>query len=234
LVNTRPLHSGRFSISRRTVLAEAGLAMVVLALAAVLTSGQPAREPQFVAARTLATVGIVDGGVADLQESLAIRPNQPGRNVVVVEVFNTRRPEPAPVRRVLVSIVGLDSRQTAPVAAAKLADGRWSVAANLDSPGRTQIRVTVQRVGLPDATHAYPWVVGGGPTPLPATLSNAPLAGPLAATAGILVALLAMAWAAAFWRWRRRRPHHIGGTGRDGQAPEHIARRDVAQAGIRS
>ncbi|MDT4931193.1 MAG: copper transport protein [Pseudonocardiales bacterium] len=234
LVNTRPLHSRRFSISRRTVLAEAGLAMVVLALAAVLTSGQPAREPQFVAARTLATVGIVDGGVADLQESLAIRPNQPGRNVVVVEVFNTRRPEPAPVRRVLVSIVGLDSRQTAPVAAAKLADGRWSVAANLDSPGRTQIRVTVQRVGLPDATHAYPWVVGGGPTPLPATLSNAPLAGPLAATAGILVALLAMAWAAAFWRWRRRRPHHIGGTGRDGQAPEHIARRDVAQAGIRS
>jgi hypothetical protein len=53
-------------------------------------------------------------------------------------------------------------------------------------------------------------------------------------TAGILAALLAMAWAAAFWRWRRRRPHHIGGTGRDGQAPEHIARRDVAQAGIRS
>src|SRR5207253_1092525 len=50
LVNTRRLHrADRPQASRRTVVAEAVVALAVLGLAAVLTSGQPAREPQFVA-----------------------------------------------------------------------------------------------------------------------------------------------------------------------------------------
>ncbi len=184
------------------------LAVVILALAAVLTSGQPAREPQFVAPQKLATVPVVDSNVADLQESLAIRPNQPGRNVVLVDVFDTRRPALAPVRQVLVSFIGLDGRITAPSAAVQLADGHWSVAANLDAPGRTRVRVDVQRAGLPDASHVYRWTVGGAPTTARTpTVSNRPLAGILEMLAVVLAVLLAIAWAGLTWRYlsyRRR------------------------------
>ncbi|MCU1657893.1 MAG: Copper resistance protein, partial [Pseudonocardiales bacterium] len=144
LVNTRRLHGrGSRTTPRRTVIAEGLLAVTILALAAVLTSGQPAREPEFVAAHNAATVPIVDSTVADLQESLAVRPNQPGRNVVLVQVFDTRRPAPATIRRVLVSFVGLDGRTSTPVAAERLADGQWSVATNLATSGRTHVRIAV-------------------------------------------------------------------------------------------
>jgi copper transport protein len=186
---------------RRTVCAEALVAVAILGLAAVLTSGQPAREPQFVAQSTLAVVPVVDTKVADLQESLAIRPNQPGRNVVLVDVFDTRRPALAPVRRVLVTFVGLDGKTTPPVSAVRSTDGKWSVAANLDAPGRTRVRVDVQRAGLPDASHMYRWTVGGAPaTARPATVSNRPLAGILETLALVCAALLAIAWAGFAWR----------------------------------
>jgi copper transport protein len=202
LINMRRLHGRdpRPSL-RRTVCAEALVAVAILGLAAVLTSGQPAREPQFVAQSTLAVVPVVDTQVADLQESLAIRPNQPGRNVVLVDVFDTRRPALAPVRRVLVTFVGLDGKTTPPVSAVRSTDGKWSVAANLDAPGRTRVRVDVQRAGLPDASHMYRWTVGGAPaTARPATVSNRPLAGILETLALVCAALLAIAWAGFAWR----------------------------------
>ena len=105
LVNTvRLRRRSRRSTPRRTVLAEAAAAVGVLALAAVLTSGQPAMEPQLVQSTTRATDGLVDRKVADLQEAVSIRPNRPGPNIVLVDVFDTRRPAPSPVRGVVVSL----------------------------------------------------------------------------------------------------------------------------------
>jgi putative copper export protein/methionine-rich copper-binding protein CopC len=235
LINTRRLHAAvPRSTPRRTLFAEGILAVVILGLAAVLISGQPAREPQFVTAPVLAAVPVVATQVADLQESLAIRPNQPGRNVVLVDVFDTRRPAPAPIRRVLVSIVGLDGRDSAPVAADRLADGRWSVATGLDAPGRTRVRVTVQRAGLPDATHLYRWTVAGGlERTRPATVSTAPLGGLLENLALALAVLFGLGWSLALWRMWAKRPtrSHRGGGDAEPPDPATPATRDLVGTG---
>jgi copper transport protein len=199
LANHRRLRSRRgIRLPVRTVVAEAAVAMLVLGLAALLTSGQPAREPQLVSAPQVHTVPVLDAAVGDLQQALAIRPNRPGRNVVTVSVFDTRRPAPAPIRSVQVSVIGLDGRRIGPVSAERLADGRWSVAADLASAGRTGIEVAVQRAGLPDATHLYRWVVGGGPTVTRhATVSTAPVGDTLRVLAILLAMALAACWAGA-------------------------------------
>ena len=233
LINTRRLHApAPRPTPRRTVFAEAVLAVVILGLAAVLISGQPAREPQFVAAPAVTAVAFVDAQVADLQESLAIKPNQPGRNVVLVDVFDTRRPALAPIRRVLVSIIGLDGRGSAPVAADRLADGRWSVATDLDTPGRIRVRVTVQRAGLPDATHLYRWTVtGGSHRTRPATVSAAPIGGLLENVALALAVFLGLGWSVALWRWWARRSSRPDGRGADAGPPEHGRPADRALVG---
>ena len=105
----------------------------------------------------------------------------------------------------LVSVIGLDGRQTGPVSAERLADGRWSVAAELTAPGRTGVDVTVQRAGLPDATHLYRWAVGGRQSVTrPATVSTAPIGARLRTLALLLAIALALGWAVALIRSRRR------------------------------
>jgi copper transport protein len=220
LVNHRRLRSRRpTGVPVRTVVAEALAAALVLGLAALLTSGQPAREPQFVASPRPATVPVLAAAVDDLQQALAIRPNRPGRNVVTVSVFDTRRPAPAPIRRVLVSMIGLDGRRTGPLAAERLADGRWSVAGDVTAPGRLGVEVTVLRAGLPEATHVYRWTVGGARSVTrPATVSTAPIGDRLRLLAILLTAMLALGWTAFLIRSRRAvSPPRGGSAARDGE-----------------
>jgi copper transport protein len=150
-------------LSHRTLIGEAALGLVVLGLAALITSGQPALEPQLVKDAAAQVVPIQDARVVDLQQALAVRPNRPGQNHVLVDVFDTRRPAPAPIRQVTVSLVDADGTDSGPVPAAQLADGRWSAPVALKGTGLSRITVTVQRPGLPDAVHAYHWAVGGAP-----------------------------------------------------------------------
>jgi copper transport protein len=151
------------------------------------------------------TVPVLAATVDDLQQALAIGPNRPGRNVVTVSVFDTRRPAPAPIRRVLVSMIGLDGRRTGPLAAERLADGRWSVAGGLTAPGRLGVEVTVLRAGLPDATHLYRWTVGGSRSVTrPATVSTAPIRAQLRLLAILLGTGLVLGWAVVLIRRRRR------------------------------
>ncbi|HEY3716856.1 MAG TPA: copper resistance protein CopC [Jatrophihabitantaceae bacterium] len=220
LLNHRRLRRRRpTGVPVRTVAAEAIAAALVLGLAALLTSGQPAREPQFVASPRPATVPVLTAAVDDLQQALAIRPNRPGRNVVTVSVFDTRRPAPAPIRRVVVSMIGLDGRRTGPLAAERLADGRWSVAGDVTSPGRLGVEVTVLRAGLPEATHLYRWTVGGTRSVTrPATVSTAPIGDRLRLLAILLAAMLALGWTAFVIRSRRAvSPPNGGPAARDGE-----------------
>jgi copper transport protein len=228
VVNHRRVRANR--LPARTVVAEAAAAIVVLGLAALLTSGQPAREPQFVASPRPVTVPVLDAAVDDLQQALAVRPNRPGRNVVTVSVFDTRRPAPAPIRRVQVSVIGLDGQRTGPVSAERLADGGWSVATELATPGRTGVEVTVQRAGLPDATHLYRWVVGGGAaTARPAAVSRAPIGSALRTLALLIALALAAGWAVAMMRSRRHLPAALASaSARDAAAPPD---RDLVSAG---
>ena len=214
LVNTvRLRRAGPRSAPRRTVLAEAAAAVGVLALAAVLTSGQPAMEPQLVRDPSRVPDRLVDGKVADLQEALSIRPNQPGPNVVLVDVFDTRRPAPSPVRQVLVSVTAAGGNAGRYLPAQPLADGRWTVNTDIGVTGPVTVRVTALRRGLPDTTGSYRWTVGGAPEQTrPAVVSTAPLRPVLRAAALLLaLALSGLGLLLAVRRQTVRRPRSPAG-----------------------
>ena len=182
------------STPRRTVLAEAVAALGVLALAAVLTSGQPARvEPQLVRDPSRVPDRLVDGKVADLQEALSIRPNQPGPNVVLVDVFDTRRPAPSPVRQVLVSVTaaGGNTGRYLPAPSRWRTDGGPSTPTSAWTGPRHGPRSPRCAEGCPTPPAPYRWTVGGAPEQTrPAVVSTAPLRPVLRAAA------------LCFWPWR--------------------------------
>ena len=195
LVSTLRLHRrGELPTPRRAVVAEAVAAVGVLALAAVLTSGQPAMEPQLVQSTTVAST-VVDGAVSDLQEAVSISPNRPGASVVLVDVFDTRRPSPGPVREVLVSFLGASGRSE-PQRAEQLSDGRWSLATTLADPGSIQVQVLARRSGLPDASRSFAWTIGGAKVHTrPAVVSTAPIGGFLESAATVLLGIMLAAFA---------------------------------------
>ena len=195
---------------RASLTAEALVAVTVLAATAVLTSGQPATEPQLVRDAVAGTPGPVAGQVADLQEVVGLRPNRPGRSLAVVDVFDTRRPAPAPVHGVDVTLPG-----GRPAPATALADGHWSVPVVLPHAGATTVTVTVHRPGLPDVTSTTAWTVAAGPRTSAPLVSDAPLAGPLRRAAGALAALVALAWLVVAVRGRRSRSRSFQVPGED-------------------
>ena len=227
LVTVLRLRRGRPGVVPvRALAVEAGAALLALALAALLTSGQPAREPQFVDSPAAVASKVVDGPAADLQETVSISPNLPGASVVLVDVFDTRRPSPGPVREVLVSLVGA-SAPSEPQRAERLSDGRWSLATRLVDPGPIQVRVLVRRSGLPDVTHSFPWTVGGGRVNTrAAVVSTAPVAWVLELTAAVLLCLVLAVWVLPLLRRRRRAS---GGQALDAHLDAHLSARMSAR-----
>jgi hypothetical protein len=137
---------------------------------------------------------------------MSIRPSLPGPNVVVVGVLNTRRPAPAPVRTVQVSLASADGAIGAPLTAEPLSNGQWSVNATLDAPGALTVQVAVRRPGLPDATASYRWTVGGLPDQArAAVVSTDPIGPGLRAAAAALLAALVASWLALVLVRRIRR-----------------------------
>ena len=175
-------------LPRRSVLAEATTAVLVLGATALLTSAQPATESLFLTPPT-GTTGPLSSDVADLHVSVDVAPNLPGVNVVSIDVFDTRRPAPSQVTAVAVTIDGVAT------SAAPLGDGRWTVAGVDLSAGTRSLRVTATRPGLPNASTSTSWITGPG-VGAPATLvSTDPVRTPLRglaalALAACLVALL--------------------------------------------
>jgi copper transport protein len=196
---------GRAAGRPRHVVPEAVAAALVLALSALLTSGQPALEPQLVASAADSAQPVVDGASADLQETLELRPNLPGSNVVLVGVFDTRRPAPGPVRGVDVILTGADGRAGRPLALRSIADGRWTVPASLTASGAMRVQVVVHRQGLPDTAASYRWVVAGAPSLThKAFVSTARLRQPLQVVAAGLAVLLVLLALTSWWVARRR------------------------------
>ncbi len=192
LLNHRRLRSRTDRrIPHRTIIIEASAALVVLLLAGILTSSQPAMEPTFVQAGGDASVPVRDQSVGDLEETISIRPNTPGANVIVVSVADTRRPAPAPIGTVLIALIDPDFNPGQPIAATKMGDGQWSVTTNIGWTSRFEVMVTVERAGLPDVTASYPWTLGAAVGSAKTVLvSTAPLAGALKATSGFLLIML--------------------------------------------
>jgi len=207
LATTLRLHRlGPRTTPRRSVMGEAVTAIGILALAGVLTSAQPAMEPQLVQTTTSAASTIVDGAVRDLQEELSISPNAPGPGVVLVGVFDTRRPALAPVSGVQVSILGPSGRGE-PQSAEHLSNGTWSLSTRLVDSGPVQVKVLVRRDGLPDATRSFTWVIGGGQVHTrAAVVSTAPIGGLLETAAAVLLFVaLTTVIPRVLMAWLRRR-----------------------------
>ena len=161
LRTSRALHPRRHPPSvtpHRLVVEGAGLCLVVV-LGALLASGQPAVAPRHVDAAPPSVID--DRKVADLQQTLTLRPNQPGASVAVVDVLDTRRPAPAPVIGVDVRLTG-DGRgsRNDVVVAQPLSRVRWAAGVSLPTAGETSVEVTVHRRGLPDVRSTISWVVG--------------------------------------------------------------------------
>jgi len=206
LINHRRLRRGdRATNRRRTLAAEAMVGLAVLGLAAILTSSQPALEARFVAVPA-ATTPTLDTVAGDLQQTVAVRPNQPGRNLAVLQVLNTRRPAPAPIGAVQVQLRTADGRLGAPSAAQQLPDGGWSAPLDLTASGRVQLDVTVRRAGMPDAHSSFRWSVSrsvspGGHTVL---VSDRPLRAWAQAAGSTLMMMTLLGVSVLGWRSRRR------------------------------
>ena len=220
---------------RRLVAVEAVVLAALVGVGAAAASCRPAVGTEWVPAS--AAVPLVSGRTADLVETLAVSPNRPGRTFLTVDVFQTRRPAPGPVRALWVEALAPDGRRarvdalpqgdrSAAAAGAATPDalaeaGRWLATTDvLDEAGRWRLTVVVARAGLPDVRADYDWtVVDPGARLARPLVSSAPLRPVLLG----LAALVALGSAAAAVRAGRRRrvpgPPPGAGPGPDDAGP---------------
>jgi copper transport protein len=136
-------------------------ALVLVALllpAALLTAQPPARGGGVTTAVAAPRTDTASSTVRDLVVSVAVEPERPGPNFVTVRVYNTRRPAPAPIRSVSLT---LDGRS---LAVTRAAETQWRAVTMLRR-GAARIGVVVQRAGLADTAAATSWKVTPAPAP---------------------------------------------------------------------
>ena len=192
-----------------TVLIEATGAAVVLILAALLTAIPPARGPEWdpPSRDELAASTGFTADADDLVISLSIKPNRPGQNFITLGVFNTRRPAPAPIERVVVQLRSPDGMTQSLIIVAKpLTEGRYQITGEaINDAGEWQIAIEVHRSKMAVVKLNLPWVVAQSsslPPRRPVLISNAPLKGPLTA---LTILLAGLALGSMIWLWRRWR-----------------------------
>ncbi len=208
-VGWKPLNS-RY-LGRALVIETIGAGGLLL-LAAFLTATQPARGPEFdppPAVSDTAAVPSMTTNVADLIVNLSVKPNQPGQNFLSVNVFNTRKPYPAPFEGVSVRLRSPENGQVISLTpdilkvekdksynANRYQEGHYQLAGSfINAPGDWDITITVNRTGMEETIANFGWKV----LPVqkyvarrPVIISNQPLA-PWLNVAALVVALLAIA-----------------------------------------
>ncbi|MEO9237554.1 MAG: copper resistance protein CopC [Jatrophihabitantaceae bacterium] len=189
------------------LVAEVAVLAVVIGTAAALASASPPNGGQWRPSIPIAGSSTVSGEIAGLVESIQVRPNVVGHNFVMVSVFNTRRPAPAPVNGVAIRLTGPAGR-TAVLQASRTAAGDWQLPTDaITVAGNWQVTVVVSRPGRVAMSADYPWTVGGrvgGPARLVVSQARlAPLAG--AGAAGLTLVLLGIALVSLLRRRRRDR-----------------------------
>ncbi len=205
LVNFSSLRRRPAARIRRTVGAEAVVAVLVLGLAATLTSSEPAREPGFLRTSPVSSTS-ADHTAADLEETLSVRPNRPGQNLVVLGIFDRRRPAPGQISQVVVQVFNARGQIVAPVVAEALPDHTWSASVELPGAGPVSVRVSVDRAGLTAVDSDFIWAIQPPASAArPRLVSQAPIRSSLQLTAILLLATLLLLAAAATIRSARRR-----------------------------
>jgi copper transport protein len=207
LTRRRRRDDGGSGWSRRlrvSIPGEAGVAAFIIVLAAGLASSPPARGPQFDPAPAPAPSAMTTNA-ADLIVRVALRPNLPGRNLLTVDVLNSRRPSPGTVRdvRVVLRSVGQATPRLI-VAVHSVEQQTWDGGfVDLRSAGDLSVAVVVDRAGLPLARTELPWIVNPNrPPSQPTVVSTMPIA-PIADSAAVILGLLFVGLALRR-RWRLR------------------------------
>lgn len=181
------------------VVLEAVLLAAVVLVASTLAATHPASPTVWAAAPDPApTSGVESQFADDLVLTLSVGPGEPGPNFASVGVLDTRRPAPASVTGVTVTIEGAPS-----VSAAAQGKGRWLARMDL-SAGPELVTVQVTRPGLPETRAAFTWVVGPVAGTHRGGAALAPLTDRLAVIL-LVVALLALVAVATTAVRRRRR-----------------------------
>jgi copper transport protein len=188
----------------RLILAEAAVAGSVLLAAAVLAASPPAKGPEFAAPRAVATPTLVHQ-VGDLLVTATVRPNRPGPNVVTVLTASSRRPPPAPVRSVSVT---LQPRGGAPtvVRLGAVGDGRFAGGVSLTQQGPWSAVAEVAR-GRSRSSATFGWTVDRPDLARPVVHSARRL-GPIADRIAAAIVAIGIAVIAACC-WARQRPRTI-------------------------
>ena len=185
--------------SRRLLSIEAGTGAVLLLLASVLGQTPPSRGTTD--ANTEASTAVTrTARVDDIVVSVSVTPNRPGANGFTVLAVSGRRPPPAPIDNVTLT---LDSGSTPP-ALQQIEPGRYLGTADLSAAGPVRATVVIERDGA-RLTVPVEWSVSSIPAPSAAASRDglAPIAnGAAAVVLGILAALAA--WWVAVTRRRQR------------------------------
>jgi copper transport protein len=172
-----------FNIQRLPILlvAEAAFGLTALAATGWLTATPPARGPEFAPPRLAAKApASMTVPVDDLIVNLQIRPNQPGPNLVSIGAFNTRRPAPAEIIRVMLRLTYNDKDLgTQTLIAEPEGEGRYRLNTSMLSlAGAWHAQVVVRRSGMEDSLAEFDWRVepfSPSAPPRPVILSNQPL-----------------------------------------------------------
>lgn len=140
-----------------TIALEAIGAIMVVLLAAVLGASAPARGPQFDPLSSAPNVTQVTREQDGLLMTLSVKPNKAGPNLIGVQVVGTRRPEPAPVQRVTVTVLRPNA---VPEVLATTPSGLFYDAGSVKlAAGDVRFTVKVERAGIGETVDIVPWQV---------------------------------------------------------------------------
>jgi len=204
--------------SRRLIMAEALVGVVLLAAAGLLAETAPPRPAA--PAVPVAEPRAYDTTVGDLVVSVSATPNRPGANGFTVLAASSRRPAPAPVDGVTLKLGGSGRPGTLPLR--QIEPGRYFGTGRLDSAGPITIIAVVRRAG-DRLTVTMPWRVSPPAAP-PAVARPEYRLAPYVNAVALCVFLLALSAGllrTVVRRRHRRRP------GTDSPVPTEIILEDT-------
>lgn len=187
-------------VAARTVWLEAVAALLVVLGGAALATAAPAVGERFEPAEVAPATG-ASQKVDDLLVRLTIGPSRPGRNLIRVELIDSRRP--APASAVSAQVVITDAAgSSVSTAGGPPHDGVIDLpAVDIAAPGPLRVRVEVDRPSHPLDPVEFEWVVEAAPAVrAPTVLSDDSLA-PWCVAAALIVLL------GATVTWSRRHRH---------------------------
>jgi len=203
--------------SRRLIIVEASAGAVLLAAAGLLAETAPPRTAA--PAVPLAEPRAYDTTVHDLVVSVSATPNRPGVNGFTVLAASSRRPPPAPVDRVTLTLGRPGGSGALPLR--QIEPGRYFGTGRLDSAGPITITAVIRRAGE-RLTVTMPWRVSPAAVP-PTVAPQEHRLAPYLNGAALCVLLLALSAGVQriVVRRRRRQP------GTDSPAPAKTILEDV-------